>query len=82
VALLDAVFPLDDPSPPVLVTVCFGANDAVNENSSAMESQGVSIDNFEMNLKTIAGHLSKLSPPPAWAYARPLFGATYVPSAG
>ena len=24
----------DDPTPPVFVTVCFGANDAVNENSS------------------------------------------------
>ena len=71
VALLDAVFPLDDPSPPVLVTVCFGANDAVNENSSAMELQGCSIDNFEMNLKTIAGHLSKMTPPPAVLFITP-----------
>lgn len=34
VSLLDYVFPLDDPSPPILVTVCFGANDAVRENST------------------------------------------------
>jgi hypothetical protein len=28
------VFPLDDAAPPVLVTVCFGANDAVHEGST------------------------------------------------
>ena len=46
VALLKHVFPLDDPTPPVLVTVCFGANDAVKETSSMADVQGCPLPEY------------------------------------
>ena len=69
--LLKYVFPLDDPSPPVLVTVCFGANDAVHENSSMAPVQGCDLQSYAANLKSIALHLQRLSPPPAVLFITP-----------
>ena len=46
VALLKHVFPLDDPTPPVLVTVCFGANDAVKETSAMADVQGCPLPEY------------------------------------
>lgn len=64
VALLKHVFPLDDPTPPVLVTVCFGANDAVKETSAMADVQGCPLPEYAENLRCILHHLSKLDPPP------------------
>lgn len=65
VALLRNVFPTNDPTPPVLVTVCFGANDAVAEGSFMEKIQGCPLDEYQENLNSILEHLSKLNPPPA-----------------
>lgn len=64
VALLPHVFPLDDPTPPVLVTVCFGANDAVKPDSGAARVQGCPLDAYARNVRAIVAHLKKLKPPP------------------
>ena len=65
VALLNHVFPLDDPTPPVLVTVCFGANDAVKETSAMANVQGCPLAEYAENLRAILAHLTQLDPPPA-----------------
>ena len=64
VALLKHVFPLDDPTPPVLVTVCFGANDAVKETSAMADVQGCPLAEYAENLRAILNHLARLDPPP------------------
>ena len=64
VALLKHVFPLDDPTPPVLVTVCFGANDAVKETSSMADVQRCPLAEYAENLRAILTHLGRLDPPP------------------
>ena len=64
VALLKHVLPLDDPTPPVLVTVCFGANDAVKETSAMADVQGCPLAEYAENLRAILNHLARLDPPP------------------
>jgi lysophospholipase L1-like esterase len=64
VGLLPYVFPLDDPNPPVLVTVCFGANDAVKPGSTMESKQGCPSEEYRNNLRAILEHLHKLSPRP------------------
>lgn len=65
VALLPHIFPVNDLTPPVLVTVCFGANDSVTENSTMATVQGVPLEEYKGNLVKILTHLSNLEPPPA-----------------
>ena len=71
VSVLESVFPADDPTPPLLVTVCFGANDAVQPNSAMAPIQGCALENYALNLKAIGAHLAKLNPAPHVLFITP-----------
>ncbi|CAM8972324.1 unnamed protein product [Rhodiola kirilowii] len=59
--LLNHIFPLDSPDPPVAATVFFGANDAALPGRTS-ERQHIPIHEYKENLRNIVLHIKKCSP--------------------
>lgn len=87
--LLDKIFPLTSPSPPRLVTIFFGANDA-SDPSASHAVLHVPLPEYNENIRKIVAHVKKqsasthivlITPPPIHektllAFAEPMFGDT------
>ncbi|KAL1810330.1 hypothetical protein DCAR_0730020 [Daucus carota subsp. sativus] len=85
--LLHPIFPLDATTPPLAVTIFFGANDAALSGRTS-ERQHVPIEEYKENLRKIVHHIKECSnkvlvvlitPPPIdedgrFKYARSLYG--------
>ncbi|KAF3334685.1 GDSL esterase/lipase [Carex littledalei] len=59
--LLHQIFPLSGPTPPVAVTIFFGANDAVLLGRQS-EKQHVPLNEYKDNLRKMISHLKEMSP--------------------
>ncbi|KAL8118351.1 GDSL esterase/lipase At5g62930 isoform X2 [Apium graveolens] len=85
--LLHHIFPLDAATPPLAVTIFFGANDAALSGRTS-ERQHVPVEEYKENLRKIVHHIKECSnkvlvllitPPPIdedgrFKYARSLYG--------
>ncbi|CAL0330134.1 unnamed protein product [Lupinus luteus] len=59
--LLNHIFPLGSPKPPIATTIFFGANDAALLGRTS-ERQHVPIEDYKQNLRKIVLHLKEYSP--------------------